>query len=185
MKLRLVSATGALLLGSLILSACDDSSSDNGSDIASRPTAASTSETVTTSAATSMSQAAAAGSSSGEQCTILSGQDLSSAVGGTPVTVNSAGADICFYAIGSGDANINLIDIALDVDQYVQGTRATCTSPPVDVQAGDTAFVCTRSTDAVGYVVKGRKLATLVVKLDSPAACAAAVTKALPKVNFG
>jgi hypothetical protein len=161
----------ALLVPLLLLAGCGDDepeqsdSSSQPSTESSEPTDDATSEaTEPTESATSdetdepshpPTVAESATPTTGDDCTLLPTADVTSAFG-VEMSLIAAGAQTCIFNSADGEfgLTVNLTEIQIDQDKYVQGTRDGCEGRIRKVQAGDVAFTCIGPIGPQGYVFR-------------------------------
>ncbi|MGD9695217.1 MAG: hypothetical protein AB7V42_06100 [Thermoleophilia bacterium] len=133
----------AILLAAAALATAACGSDD---DAAQAPTDSATTGSATTAAgACPLLDAAAVGAATGEEAVL-----------------NGGGPQFCSFTAGDIDVTVNATEIAIDVDQYVAGTRDVCDGPVTDVDAGDAAFTCVAIAPQ-GFVVHGRTIVAVQV----------------------
>ncbi len=190
----------ALLVPLLLLAGCgddkpepSDSSSEPSTESSSEPTDDATTETSEpTESATSEptdkpshppTVAESATPTAGDDCTLLPTADVASAFG-VEMTLIAAGAQICIFNSADGEfgLTVNLTEIQIDQDEYVQGTRDGCEGRIRNVQAGDVAFACVGPIGPQGYVFRDTYSWVLDVVAGDQAAALDLAAELLPSV---
>ncbi len=119
-------------------------------------------------------------------CSYLSVEAVSTALGEEAGLTASGPASCLFGATGSDlGVTLNVTDIAIDVDEYVAGTRELCEGDLVEVEAGEDAFVCTTFAGPQGFVFGGGQSVLVEVNdAEDDTTAVGALTALLPQVTF-
>lgn len=148
----------ALAVATLVLAgaACGG---DDGGDEPTRSTTT-TPDTASTPDATEPAASTTEGAAGDDECTWLALDDAGAAVG-QAMTLTAAGPGGCFFDAQGGTGpsiQVSSIEIAIDVDEYVEGSKAVCEGEIVDVANGDTAWACRSSFAPQGIAVFGETM---------------------------
>jgi hypothetical protein len=91
-------------------------------------------------------------------CRWVAPEDVSAAAGFDLSQVTS-GPTTCLFSSANPTiattVTVNYLEIAIDPGEYAAGAREQCSDEPVEVQAGDAAFVCTTFSTPQGYRYDG------------------------------
>lgn len=102
------------------------------------------------------------------------GVDDAAAAMGTPMTLAAAGDAGCLFTpegAGVASIQISVIEIAIDVDEYLAGSRDVCEGTVVDVDNGDEAWACDSGINPQGVVAFGTELVVAdITDTDTPEA---------------
>lgn len=109
---------------------------------------------------TSPDTTAADGEGGPDGCAWLSAEAATEALG-APMDLIGGGAGGCYFSPASGEGpavQISVIQIAIDVDEYVEGSKALCESDVIEVDNGDAGWACLAAINPQGSAVFGREL---------------------------
>jgi hypothetical protein len=157
MTLRRSVALACAAAACLATVAC--SGDDDRADEPARTTAEAPDETTPPDTDASATTTATGGDDAGD-CGWLTVAAAAEAIG-VPMTLVAGGPGGCFFATESGEGpalQISAIQIAIDVDQYVEESKALCESDVVEVDAGDGGWACNSGINPQGLVVFGDEL---------------------------
>jgi hypothetical protein len=119
-------------------------------------------------------------------CDYLPLDAVTGAVGEEMELVTEGPAACLFRPVAEGSetaVTINLTELAIDTEEYAEGSRGNCDSEPTDVDAGEIAFTCVTFVGAQGYLFEGGYSAVLDVVAGDEAASLAAAGALLPSVT--
>lgn len=113
-------------------------------------------------------------------CALLTADAVSAALG-EEMVVSASGPQTCLFApvdaASASSVTASVTELAIDLQEYADGTRELCEGEVTEVEAGEVAFACVTFVGPQGYVfADGTSVLLDVVTADEsePAAVAAA-----------